>query len=257
MCINTYSGWVYENEWNEVLLNSAVAVTNWTWPNSTTDPAFYTAVNYTLPPGSNGTFRINYPAFQALFLMNNLGKLFDGQIFSNGAGELTFNRETLLPLFFTDAEDVQKAPVNWVDADVPLVMSNLARSISKHLREQADPFDNQVLGTAWDVQIYMAVRWRWIALPVALHALTLCLLITTVALTAKKQLPPWKGSIFPLLRAKVGGGLSEGLLDATKLYGMERAVEKVRMELESGVGRAAFVPQRRGEHGEPVMLHAV
>lgn len=243
-----------KTEWTETLVNSSVAVTNWT---SSTNDAVFTAPDHMPPPGSGNTFILSYPAFNGLILLKSIDGMFRGNIGGFHSLAADAKPDSLLPLLYTSGKVWANGTQSYEDAGVGVVMANLARSMTTDMRQHADAPDNQVLGTAWTVQVYMAVRWRWIALPVALHTLTLCLLTTTIALTAKKQLPLWKGSVFPLLRARVGGGLNEGLVHATKLYEMERAVEKVRMELESGVGRATFVPQRRGEHGEVVMLHAV
>lgn len=224
-----------ENHWTETLLNSSVV--NTTGTSGATNVSII-ALNDIPTSSSNKSFSLTFHAWTGL-AMGRFNSLFEGSIWGNNGGEATYTPMTMAPLYNEDTNingTKQIVPANIAD-----VMANVARSMTKNLREYADPTDNMVVGQSLDVQTFLYVRWAWIALPAALHALTLGLLLITVILTARGRVPVWKTSVYPLLRARVEGAPGGKLQVAFRLHEMEEAVENEKMKLTNDPRKAAFV----------------
>lgn len=181
----------------------------------------------------NQTFTIIPEAWVGL---ENVAGMFQGIISGATIGEASGSLDSVLALYY--GETTTNGIYKRYDADIGLVMSNVARSMTKNLRENADPIDNMVHGQAHEVQAYLYVRWGWIALPAGLYAATLVLLLSTIVLTARSRVPVWKTSVYPLLRARVERADGRELELATEL-----ARGKVRLSSEPS--KTTFVPEMR------------
>ncbi|KAL9106724.1 MAG: hypothetical protein Q9227_008293 [Pyrenula ochraceoflavens] len=103
--------------------------------------------------------------------------------------------------------------------DPTYIFSSLARSITSHMRSISPEDQVPVVlnvssngpdmldwtpvslanGTAHYLEVYIAVRWAWLAFPAALILLTAIFLSLTIASSARSDTPAWKCSPLPLL----------------------------------------------------------
>ncbi len=91
-------------------------------------------------------------------------------------------------------------------------------------------------GTVYTEKSFVAVRWRWLALPAALNILGIVLLIVTAADTRRRRVPLWKSSVF----AAIYHGLEDSFLDRDQSYSttsdMEHAARETFVRLGGSKG---------------------
>jgi hypothetical protein len=75
-----------------------------------------------------------------------------------------------------------------------------AESFTNYIRANGNAnFSEPARGTVQHYAICVQIDWAWIALPAALAALAIALLVMSVMLTAKHQAPIWKSDLLPLI----------------------------------------------------------
>jgi len=112
------------------------------------------------------------------------------------------------------------------------LMSGVALSITSYIRSDASglPGVVQVNGTAYKIETYVHVRWRWIALPIVLVGLSIVFLVATILKNENKRALAWKSSSLALLFH----GL-EGVGRGAEGRGqMERVAKHTRVVLRKG-----------------------
>ena len=77
-------------------------------------------------------------------------------------------------------------------------MDNLATSMTNNIREHNSQY-GPVIGTAWDSQTYVKVRWAWFSFPAAILVLTLLFLAGSMIETSQRKVLVWKSSNLALL----------------------------------------------------------
>jgi hypothetical protein len=129
------------------------------------------------------------------------------------------------------------------------IMSRLAKAITTYIRsrnesEQTDsppgglptiPTDTSlvgpVVGMSQTLEVYIAVRWPWLALSGTLLMLTLLFFALVVAQSAKGGVAVWKSSPLALLFHGLDEQSVERLRDTKEVAEMERRARHVRVQL--------------------------
>jgi Protein of unknown function (DUF3176) len=145
------------------------------------------------------------------------------------------------------------------------LFANLAKGITRNIRNQnltVQTFSDGYIplvqgagsanGTATNLEIYMHVRWGWLAFPAALVCLTIMFLALTMVDTARGHIPAWKSSPLPLLFHGLEGG-ENGQTRTLKLVNeiaeMERLAEEIDVRLmDSDSGSGLLVTRTRPEN---------
>ena len=76
------------------------------------------------------------------------------------------------------------------------MMDRVAQSLTALVRARTG---ENATGTTWTMEPYVHARWQWVILPLALLAITLVFLITTIVLSAIQHIPTWRSSALPSL----------------------------------------------------------
>ncbi len=117
--------------------------------------------------------------------------LFDGSAHSGIDYEVSYSSDTMQALF--------KAP------NMSLLFDNLATAMTNNMRQKwvsevsGLPGGAPAHGIAWRTETYVRVYWAWMALPIALLALTLVFLIATMTQNHRCKVMAWKSSSLAVL----------------------------------------------------------
>ncbi len=84
---------------------------------------------------------------------------------------------------------------------LPAVLPAIAESLTYHNLnlDQDGPHLESLTGTVWTQKAFVAVRWAWLALPVALNTLGFLFLWATAIYTHRHNVPLWKSSLLAIL----------------------------------------------------------
>lgn len=132
------------------------------------------------------------------------------------------------------------------DSDTNTLFSNLAKSMTRQIRNvnaayqvgfpgvDVNPIGGvgPANGTASTMQVFVSVRWRWLALPASLVLLTTTFLILTIINTARHRVPVWKSSPIPLLFSELNNQDKERLRMASGVVEMESLTAGIDVELK-------------------------
>ena len=132
-------------------------------------------------------------------------------------------------------------------ANMTSVFTNLAKSMTQYVRRQsldlqrtgmnasvwAVPGVGDANGTSLSTDIYVSVRWGWLAFPVALLLLVTIFLGLTMLGTARNKLELWKSSPLPLVLRGIEPPVEEPELVAmNKIAEMENVAVKTNVMLK-------------------------
>ena len=117
-------------------------------------------------------------------------------------------------------------------------ISNLATSLTNHIRTASPASDARFNGTAY--QLGVKIRWVWLALPVAMVVFAILFLAIVMVQTAKSEVSSWKASPLTLLLFDVDGAIRQDALSS----GWPDVVNGA----EKGIGDRSVV-LRRGKDG--------
>jgi hypothetical protein len=92
-------------------------------------------------------------------------------------------------------------------SDLGQLMDTVAESLTNFIRNSSSvPY----VGTAWDTESYVHVRWIWLILPVALAPMSLVFLLYAIWMSSHRELKVWKSSSL----ASIFHGLERPVVDA-------------------------------------------
>lgn len=125
-------------------------------------------------------------------------------------------------------------------ADVTDYFNQLATSFTNFMRTSPSlsaPEDDSYLPTVLTTEVYVHVRWGWLAFPLALLLFGLVFLALTIWQTKRMRVLPWKGARLPLLLASIDDEVRQaakgGLLSRS---GLEERVGNMKVRLEYSDG---------------------
>ncbi|KAF2146994.1 uncharacterized protein K452DRAFT_330335 [Aplosporella prunicola CBS 121167] len=122
-------------------------------------------------------------------------------IFEIGYYEMQFLTKLLNELFSPkgryDFDGIDITEVFLSSNNIFEMVSNITESITNHIR--TGPNTTTVNGAVYYLETYVVIRWYWLILPGFLVVLSLIFFILTVLLDTKRNTPPWKSSLVPLL----------------------------------------------------------
>ena len=135
------------------------------------------------------------------------------------------------------------------------IMKRLAKAMTTYIRSQSTAdqtsFDNgeasaqdtsmigPVKGTAYVLEIYVAVRWWWLSLAGSVLVSTLAFFGYIASVSESKKVPVWKSSPLALLFHGLTVDLNEGLRNVESMREMEERSMSILVQLqnqEQGVG---------------------
>ncbi|MCJ1468708.1 hypothetical protein MMC07_007338 [Pseudocyphellaria aurata] len=175
-CVQNYTASVDEGKPSQTVISS--------WRNDSARLSDSSDLYYR-PPGSmandpNGTFKVAHWAARA---MNEfLSEIFTGSGGINNSGSAFFSSDVMQALYSTD--------------NVTVRVNNLAISMTNNIREQNH---SPVMGTTWQTETYIHVRWRWFIFPSALLILSLLFLLGAIVETSYREVMIWKSNNVALL----------------------------------------------------------
>lgn len=103
-------------------------------------------------------------------------------------------RTTYVP-FGTWSNDVMEAL--FLTKDVSVIMSGLASSVTKHIREGDRDLSKgvrYVTGNSFRTEPFLRVRWIWLVLPFVVLLLAMIFFVASIVRTSRDRLPVWKTS---------------------------------------------------------------
>ena len=159
---------------------------------------------------------VTYEALQSAFY----GKL-NGTVTSGISGYYTLDDSILAIWNGTTNQDW------WI--------SNLAMSLTNHIRTANPASDSRFDGTAY--QLGVKIRWVWLALPVAMVVFAILFLTIVMVQTARSDVSSWKASPLTLLLFDVDGGIRQDALSSgwpDVVNGAEKGVGERPVVLRQG-----------------------
>ncbi|KAL8724542.1 MAG: hypothetical protein Q9181_006779 [Wetmoreana brouardii] len=258
-CVNTYESSVINGQLHEHVRSS--------WHSNTTEWVDNSTMNSMrlelMPPpltinSSQPTFTVAYLATNALstWLRRTLSVSNTISPGPDGSFRMSGN----------DSSDTASMQIirNFQNTEnMSTLFENIGRGITRNVRDQnftaqtPDRFIPPVQGvgaangTATYLEIYMHVRWGWLAFPIALLGLTVVFLASTMIDTARCHIPAWKSSPIALLFHGLEGetSLSERLKLVNDITEMESLAEEIDVRFtDSGNGLGLLV--NAGQHRE-------
>jgi hypothetical protein len=238
-CVNTVQSSNYSGLYSETITNSVqLEVSNDTWP-------WYTF------PGRGGLFGNRYLSNYSLTLPGRAqSALPDPAGKQSSHSDLSFNvynltalstmllMDEILPayvtapngsagsgslrwlnggLFYGDPPEAITMQFNpWLPPNnISQHMENLATAMSVEVRNFQDSGVNvhQAPGIAWKQDTLVQVRWAWISLPIAVLALSLVFLVSTVVISSRDrgEVGIWKTSIIAVLFNGLGDEVQQSI----------------------------------------------
>ena len=141
-----------------------------------------------------------------------------------------------------------------ITSDIPRLFDGLATTMTNYLRQNpptdgVNAEDNHVQGTAVRLESFVSVRWAWMALPISLLLAAAVLLVWTMLVTARGDMPVWKTNILATLFVAAGTDRTEGSAVDGGSEGIYRAVrEGAGTEALVGAATGVRVSIRRDEN---------
>ena len=121
-------------------------------------------------------------------------------------------------------------------SNITQFFNQMATSFTNFMRTTPSlsaPNDDQYAPLVYTTEIYVHVRWGWLAFPLALLLLGQVFLGLTIHQTKRRRVEPWKGARIPLLLAEVDDIVKEAAKGG--LYsrsGLEERVGKTKVRLQ-------------------------
>lgn len=148
--------------------------------------------------------------------------LLTGTVTAFGAG-MTEGADTLMAMY--------------ASRNISTLFSNIATSMTNVLRSYGDGTGHDtVFGTAYSMEVFIHVRWEWLALHVALLVISSVFLITVIQISYRERAPVWKSSSLALLFHGIDEGERLGPLDDIQ----EMELRAKNMEVTLGDREAGY-----------------
>ncbi|OJJ35802.1 hypothetical protein ASPWEDRAFT_41044 [Aspergillus wentii DTO 134E9] len=116
-----------------------------------------------------------------------------------------------------------------VDSGLETVVTNVAASLTKHALDSSNSTIHGIVNVA---QVYVHVKWAFLALPAAVLILGILFLVITILINRGQKLGLWKSSILPALYH----GLDDSYLQDEHAYmsmgSMEKSAQSAKARLE-------------------------
>ncbi|KAL9112589.1 MAG: hypothetical protein Q9227_003160 [Pyrenula ochraceoflavens] len=113
--------------------------------------------------------------------------------------------------------------------NLPALIGHMAESMTEEIR--MGPNSTQQSGTVFQTQTYIQVRWMYLALPIALAALTIFALLVAITESHKRKIVAWKSSSLALLFHELNGLDENDLTGITDTDGLEARAKRLKMTL--------------------------
>lgn len=128
-----------------------------------------------------------------------LGNFFTGSVSTSMAqSDLSFSSDFMAALVPSRSSSANGEGTTLTN--VPELINNISQSMTTRMRQSARTDPNaQILGDAYELDSFVQVRWKWLALPLALLLLTLVFLLAAIRTSAQAKVLPWKSSSIALL----------------------------------------------------------
>ncbi|KAF7536641.1 hypothetical protein G7054_g4341 [Neopestalotiopsis clavispora] len=163
------------------------------------------STNGGMPP--NTTFRINYCDYSSL--IDYTTDLFKATMNSQGVVGSNLHAETddnSLGSAFDPTPDRTTPNVGLALSqanDIPALMQQIADSITEEMRISVN--SSSTNGVAMNSEVFIAINWAWLALPISVTILTFVLLLVVIITNHARNMPPWRSSSLALLFHEVDG----------------------------------------------------
>ena len=234
-CLQTYSAVNTAGQWSERVLSS--------WTNETGKPRYgdgsddHTSHSSTImsldPPLDKvatqqiKTFTVSVDAMVGI--RSYIDSLFNGNGFAGLSESIVrFENDEVQALYQT--------------SNITKMMANVARSMTTDIRtvgysqtvngQGATGEYQSANGTAWEVQAFVHVRWAWLSLLIALEILSLIVVLATVILSARNDIPTWKASALPVLRCRLTPDTEQSMSSARQVQQMKRVGHQTMVVLK-------------------------
>lgn len=123
-------------------------------------------------------------------------------------------------------------------------LDDITRAITNDMKSRAAG-TTPIIGTAWEIERFVSIRWAWITLPVASHTGSLILIWATIWKSHKSDARVWKSSSLAILLH----GLSEETqqcIDSTSSSSQVEAIAaKMNVQLSSRKGMLVWSRHER------------
>ncbi|KAE8349839.1 hypothetical protein BDV28DRAFT_52780 [Aspergillus coremiiformis] len=118
---------------------------------------------------------------------------------------------------------------NVLNTTLDTVMQNIAASLTKHGRDGSSDI---VHGTVSVSEVYVAVNWRWVSLPLAILLLTVLFFVLTLLADKKNGRGLWKSSVLPVLYHGLDGRALSDVDEYATISYMEEYARAMEVELQ-------------------------
>ncbi|KAI1076771.1 hypothetical protein F5B20DRAFT_572619 [Whalleya microplaca] len=199
-CVNEYRAEVSDGIFKETVVATHTGKA---------DPVMGENITITVPPSGNRTtardFIVYSDAWRAIKW--HFSDFWNGNV-TGQTGERSSSNEVLTALYDL-GEDGSGTGAQKPGGENDTIAA-VAASMTKFLRLSAqtasttkNPDDVKAVGTAWTAEVYVHVRWPWMILPIAVEALALVFLVSTIVQSKVSGMAVWKSSTLPMLEGKV------------------------------------------------------
>lgn len=225
-CVKTIKTSVKDTILNDIVVDS--------WASNDT---FENDNPYLYPPGQNATFMINSGVTDNLYEF--LQRFFQGY----GTGRRNMANGPV-PFYSSDvAEAILATLTNALTPDRVSKMSelndNIATGLTNIIRTRSGALNLSeqspwAIGTAYESQTYVHVRWGWLAFPVTILLLSLSFLVATAYESTGRRIRAWKSNVLPTLLHGFEDESRNGMGFADSMEDMRYIAKNVRVELDVG-----------------------
>lgn len=108
------------------------------------------------------------------------------------------------------------------------VVTSIAASLTKL---GLDLSNVTVHGNLTTTEIYVQAEWKWLIFPMALEALGIILLVTTIVISHMQKMKLCKSSVMPLLYHGLGDNVALSQARPQDVFGMEELARKTKVKL--------------------------
>ncbi|KAK6863566.1 hypothetical protein PG995_000094 [Apiospora arundinis] len=203
-CVNEYKAEVKNGFFNETIVKSHTL---------DRDPSAVENVTITIPPSGNVTTPTNYTVTIAArnAINYHFSQFWTGNV-TGSTGEERSSSDIVRALYdLGDDGSGSGSPKpgggeNITIAAVAAAMTKVMRSnlnVDEATADNQTRAANRVEGVTWIEETYVAVRWPWMILPIALEALAFSFLLITIIQCKSSGVAIWKSSTLPMLNGKV------------------------------------------------------
>jgi hypothetical protein len=244
-CINTYETRVLGGQLIEKTLDS--------WKSTTGGPSISDEIRTLTPPPVNPTIAPSNFTLDLFEVEKLSSRLATSLNFSNSYAlqEIADSNEKLRVPDVSNRIDYTGIPANYnlirlfQDYDTVDIIQNLAKSMTTHIRSVDNSkvtsesyaylnitADGPVKGTVYHLQVYVAIRWLWLAFPACLLIFTFLFFVLVVIQSAFSGVAVWKSSPLAILFHGLSSSSVEQIQGATELADMEKHAKGMKVRFQ-------------------------